>query len=476
MVISSFNLFSLATLVCSSTTKGILVTQTSRLSHLRITGCNESGVEIHLLSPNEMSSDLDSLEVFGNGRGINVISSGYYTRPLTITNSSIHDNYIRSKDLVSNSLGGYGITISGSMVYLGNVAIERNEGDGPGGGILVSSSSFVSGDLVAVVSNKATNGGGIYCLMSNVHVTRLVVENNVASRFGGGIFSSSCQVSMLRSLISTNLAGDSGGGLWIYMGWLNATLVDFLFNVAEIDGGGYLSNQASTWCRDTFWFKNTAQNANGGGLYAKDSTLMMTNTTLMNNSAAVNGGGVYTEGCSVMLWGADVAHQLATQGGGLYSYDSTVIIWYGAFDDNMASIYGGAAYTLITSLIIYNTSVVDNRVSGGDGGGSGSAFYLDGSTLVCTNVTFLHDGDGGTRLEDITCVNSSPNIYQGNSDFFSIPTIKCSYKCTALLVDVDNNQTRSCDPSSSASAAQVVDRCRSSTPCGGFRARRQKHN
>eukprot|EP01126_Amoeba_proteus_P058880 TRINITY_DN764_c0_g1_i14.p1 TRINITY_DN764_c0_g1~~TRINITY_DN764_c0_g1_i14.p1 ORF type:complete len:191 (+),score=16.50 TRINITY_DN764_c0_g1_i14:3-575(+) len=137
MVISSFNLFSLATLVCSSTTKGILVTQTSRLSHLRITGCNESGVEIHLLSPNEMSSDLDSLEVFGNGRGINVISSGYYTRPLTITNSSIHDNYIRSKDLVSNSLGGYGITISGSMVYLGNVAIERNEGDGPGGGILV---------------------------------------------------------------------------------------------------------------------------------------------------------------------------------------------------------------------------------------------------------------------------------------------------------------------------------------------------
>eukprot|EP01126_Amoeba_proteus_P054410 TRINITY_DN6695_c0_g1_i13.p1 TRINITY_DN6695_c0_g1~~TRINITY_DN6695_c0_g1_i13.p1 ORF type:complete len:384 (-),score=79.26 TRINITY_DN6695_c0_g1_i13:70-1221(-) len=377
--------------------------------------------------------------------------------------------------LVSNMMGGYGISIISSIVYLGNVNIERNEGYGPGGGIFISSSSVVSGNYLSVTNNKATNGGGIYCYMSGLNVTHLVAENNEALRFGGGIFTSSCQTSMYLSLISTNLAGNSGGGMWCYMGWLNATVVRFVYNHAEINGGGYSSNQATTWCQDTFWCENRVRIGNGGGLHTMDSTLMMTNTTLMNNSALVGGGGgVYTSGCSLMFWGSYVAHHVASEGGGIYSYDSTVIFWNSTFLDNTAKIYGGAAYTLTTTLVIYNTSVVNNHISSpGEGGGAG--FYLDGSTLVCTNVTFNSNVHHGNKKQDLMCVNSSPNIYQGNALFFSIPIVRCSYNCDVLLVDKNDNQTHLC-----GSLSDVVERTKiqcsgavGGCGCGCFRARRK---
>lgn len=121
----------------------------------------------------------------------------------------------------------------------------------------------------------------------------------------------------------------------------------------------------------------------GGGAYLKGSSNMFWNVTMRDN-VAQDGGGMYLPGatpCSARFFPFSLA-------------GSTIMIWNSSLVNNTATQFGGGFYTATSTLILYNASMEANRSPAGN---TGPAVYLQGSTLVITNVTIGDNRAGSVR-------------------------------------------------------------------------------
>jgi hypothetical protein len=212
---------------------------------------------------------------------------------LTVTNSTLDNNYAGSGD-------GGALYVNGGNVSLSNDTIESNKA-AVGGGLFVNGSGsagpatvtlsydtvesntasigaglYVAGGDVTlsydtVVSNAANqrivnNGGGLYVAGGNVTLSNDTLESNKATS-GGGLYVAGGNVTLTNDTVESNTATSDGGGLYVFRGGA-ATLSNDTFesNTASAYGGGIYIYPASTVDLDSFSVTNTINNTDESGL------------------------------------------------------------------------------------------------------------------------------------------------------------------------------------------------------------------
>ena len=403
---------------------GIKLLTEGYLKDFIISNFQKTAIIVNIENRNQMNCNLTNLIVSGNKQGISIISSGVFLHKVLVKNCLIFSN-------IFNTTGceGAGLQVRDSVIELTGNTIEKNKCEGNGGGVNVYDSQ-VYGDANSITNNYANFGGGLFGEMSQLYLSRLILENNNAMIDGGGLHTSSCETYLdLNGSISNNLAFGNGGGIWTYMGWTNATIVAFAFNKAS-NGGAIYATQATLWTNVTTWESNLASNGSGGAMALFSCTVMLNNTMTTHGEASLEGGAMYLFDCTTILWNISFVMNTAAGGGAVSVSEGTTIMWNSTVTYNIAtSLRGGAFQVNGSSWIAYSTVIHDNRAAHVN---DGAAFYLDVSTLVATNVTFINNIiDSTQKEEDVVCYDSSTNCYDTHP---TIPVIVCLQQCDALIV------------------------------------------
>jgi len=174
---------------------------------------------------------VDGLTMSGGDSSEGGAIYGYNPSTITVTNSTISDNYSRNN---GGGISSYGpITVANSTIS-GNTSSD--------------------------------NGGGIYG-KSAITVTGSTIRGNESREYGGGIHGRS-DITVTSSIISGNLAYDGAGGI---------------FGIGAV----VVSNSAI--------LNNSTYEYGGGIYAGYDETFILTNSTIVGNSAVSNGGGIRTQ-------------------------------------------------------------------------------------------------------------------------------------------------------------------------------------
>jgi uncharacterized repeat protein (TIGR01451 family) len=394
-------------------------------------------------------------------------AGGDYTNftTLMITNTMITGNnaggsggggYINYSDVMMNSVtatyndatggSGGGFYISGSYGTTASVSITGstitdNYTSSSGGGLYVNYSQLTISNNTVISNNDAAYGGGGLHLSSipMASITDSFVQGNYAGSRGGGLYASGITMFQVQNtVVSGNSTDGPGGGFYIGS-------VDTL----QITGGDISGNNAYA--------------GSGGGLYIGyvGVALTINGTTITNNTASDSGGGIQLDGANsgstITITNATISGNdaLTGTGGGFYFYDvGSVLIDGGAVTGNTAFYDGGgiALYEAVGSVTIQNVDVSGNIAMTGRGGGM-FLFYENGlyGDAVISNVTVNNNQAGdagggiffyGTNEYQMTISNStiSGNDAGGNGGGIYIEEIGASYLYGGGALIIDNTQ------------------------------------
>jgi predicted outer membrane repeat protein len=276
-------------------------------------------------------------------------------------------------------------------VFLSDVIIRNNVGNGNGGGaaftdsvVIMERSTFESsiannGGAIAAVGGVHTytdcvlhgnsaalassqgSGGALYVSGgAEVRMERASCTSNTASASGGctamtGNFSFAC----LDCTISSNVASNMGGGLYLIRSYKSEG--DILLTIL---GSNISSNQADS----------------GAGVYCSLTPATFRDCEISHNSAESIGGGIYASGMdSFSIIRTLVNHNSAVkgEGGGIYMSQSSMVISNGTLDHNKASANSGGAVYLVgpSYATIANCSLNNNFAS------VGSVLAMEGGSI-----------------------------------------------------------------------------------------------
>ena len=258
----------------------------------------------------------------GAGAGIYVALTGTVDSILTITNTQVTKNFV--KTTATPGPQGCGIYLSGTNTkaqvtltdvtvtenVMGNVSTSPTAAGGDGGGIYMDTVPVVmEGGEVSL--NVAYNGGGLALknqglqTPSKSSITNVLVRGNQAiGGGGGGIYfpnAFNSKLTLSRVTIQENTAGAAGGGgMLIDSG---APIIDgcqFIENSTTQDGGAIRSKvtSAANKVMGTTFSKNTASVA-GGAIYVSSASTAISawaNCIFSGNTSQSGGGGVILKG------------------------------------------------------------------------------------------------------------------------------------------------------------------------------------
>ena len=268
----------------------------------------------------------DSFIRYNGKEGIETTVNLTYTPALTVTGTTILNNYdggidsvgdvvILDTQVFSNSttyFGQGGVVNSAGTLEIQRSDIRWNLGVTCGGGVrLVGGATAQIRDSL-IANNTADNGAGLCLSGGDADVRRSAVIYNNAAGSGGGIYvgynNQAGNLDLSNSTVANNDAENNGGGIYAYAGTADLKNVTIARNNADIDnnatglGGGYM---VDTFQSVTVTMVNSlvALNNRGAG-------------TLSDCSGAVTSGGtnlvrVSNTGCTGFV-GSDLLGTVAT--------------------------------------------------------------------------------------------------------------------------------------------------------------------
>jgi hypothetical protein len=247
----------------------------------------------------------------------------------------------------------------------------------------------INDDLtVTGVNGKPTLNGG--------WVDRVITVNNNT-------------VSFTNIGIANGSSDSHGGGISQAGGTLNLVDVDFIANIAQINGGGLHLSAGAVMFGDNLYFYNNAADNNGGGIYVTGEFVSGGDVEIYNsyfyyNRAEANGGAIrgyevdnITLVDSYIFYNyADWNYDYLGGGGAIALVDSNLTaknsgkgLYSCAFEANWSSQYGAVLLDRSTADFTdcnfgYDTSVFDNTVHDITTYGSGFSYeYYDVASLTC---------------------------------------------------------------------------------------------
>jgi len=236
--------------------------------------------------------------------------------------------------------------------------------------------------------------------------------------WGGGLYCFQCDLA-LENIKFVKNEGKAGAGLFVNYGNPVLSNVEFVDNVASINGGGmHTHNGAKPILTDVIFSGNEA--VNGGGLmnYLNNDSVL-TNVQFLDNYAWSSGGGIFNaSGSDPFLNDVVFSGNDAYQGGGMYNSNSNPILTNDIFVDNNAE-QGGGIFNEISDPIITNVTLTGNSsTDGGEGGGMYNYWSSPNLTGVNFNANFADNSGGG-----MFNYSSSPTLtgvtFNGNSTYIS---------------------------------------------------------
>jgi predicted outer membrane repeat protein len=317
---------------------------------------------------NDTFSDAKSYgDASGEGGGAIYVDSEISDAALVMNNVSINGAYSNGSD----SDGGAGIYLSGTVATLENVSITNTDAYG---------------------TQDTSGGGGIYCAGCEVNLVNSLLSNTDAAGSGGAIYESSDSFVNVENSSIINGSGENAGA------------------IADFDAALLIDNSTV----DHF-----ASLESGGGALLADSTATVTidNSTLSNNDAtseiAGGGGAIEIEGSSTVNLNNDtLADNDADWGGAIYLDSGQLDSDYSTIVGNTARVvspnFGGGIYSsgdaaFVGTIIASNTSpqcAGDVIISGGYNLDSDNSCGFTGiGDLVSTpaNVGSLQNNGGPTK-------------------------------------------------------------------------------
>jgi hypothetical protein len=231
-----------------------------------------------------------------------MVGTTFVGAPMTMTGTIVRDNQALANG-ITGSGGGISNAGNGTMTIT-NSTIENNYSGGNGGGfsdennvgaLVVSNSVFRNNTAVG-------NGGGIQEGGPSTVITNSEIDGNTASGTGAGLFANGPGVTIQSSTFAHNTAAIGGGAI-------------------ELQTTGTAAS-GSTITNSTITDNNALNNggANGGGIEAPVTTftgsLQLTNDTIASNFAT-NGGGIFWAGAtgSISVLNTIIARNAAVAAG-----------------------------------------------------------------------------------------------------------------------------------------------------------------
>jgi len=230
----------------------------------------------------------NNLAQYGDGGAI------YNSGTVTDTGSTFSSNIATyNKSSASSSSNGGAIYNLGTLTDTGS-SFNNNTADtgtGLGAGIYNSGTLTVSGDTF--LENVAISGGGLYTSgTSAVSITGSTFNHNDAGLgVGGGIDNQGTRLTVTTSTFLFNFADLDGGGVE-NVGSALVSFDAFLSNISDADGGGLSNDNGTATVADSTFAGN-----DGSGLFNNPrGTLGLVYDTVADNS----GYGLYNEGTAIL--------------------------------------------------------------------------------------------------------------------------------------------------------------------------------
>ncbi|MCL2610177.1 MAG: S-layer homology domain-containing protein [Defluviitaleaceae bacterium] len=348
-----------------------------------------------------------------DGGAITVINSD-----LTLKNSIVNDNHLRTAAGAMNARDGGGIRVDNSVLNLENVEIFDNSAR-HGGAIFAQNGANVNiyEDVIIRNNNARGDGGAIHAITgSTVNLNSAIIRNNTATARGGGISLLTGSVLNMQdnSRIEGNTATNSGGGILA-----SGTNTGFTMN------GGVIYYNNTT---------NIGGVVGGGGIRVEANAVFTMNAgEIDGNMAGRFAGGVFIQGGHFTMNDGKITNNHGRLGGGvtLHSVGSTFTMYDGLIDGNRARYLGGGVnvehglftmhngkitnnhtYTLNNGAIPPSTAISDSRGGGG--------IFIQNNGTVIMNDGFIDnnssDGQGGgVRIHDISTFTMNNGTISNNT-------------------------------------------------------------
>lgn len=300
-------------------------------------------------------------------------------------------------DDVTVPAGTYALTIAGSLVITGDLALT-----GAGAGATTIDSSAVPFESVVEVSG------------ATVTISALTLTGGNTA-FGGGITNDGT-LTVANAAITGN-SGTSAGGIYNVGGSL--TIEDSTIAGNTGTSGGGINNEGGTLTVSDSTFSNNTGNQ-GGGIHNSDGTTTVTDSTFSDNDAT-DGAGILNSSGTVTVSGSTFSGNSANGGGGIENFThagpGTVEVTNCTFSGNSATSGAGISNWASFDAVVN----VSNTTIAGSTGGSGVFNYGSGATMTLTgtiladnaqydcDTSFVGVSSGGHNLDtDGSCGFSGP--------------------------------------------------------------------
>ncbi|NES94124.1 MAG: DUF4347 domain-containing protein [Desertifilum sp. SIO1I2] len=280
-------------------------------------------------------------------------------------------------------------------------------------------------DNLIISGNNATQ---IFNIGNNSTVTLrdlTLANGNIAAGFGGAI-NNSGNLTLINSTIRDSAAGLGGGGIHN-----NASGTLILNNsklqknrISTFGDGGGLNNQGGRVELNNSLIANNTSPVNGGGIFNQNGIISVNQTRFSDNVTPGDGGAIWNglQG-SIDIFAGTFSNNQAGNGGAIYnaagSQTSINNSQIGTLNNGNRANNGGGIRNL-GILNIQNSQIVDNRATGGEGGGisnfSNGQLTLTKSSITDNRARFgggIQTGQGNATISNSTLANNQASEHGG---------------------------------------------------------------
>ena len=285
-------------------------------------------------------------------------------------------------------------------------------------------------------NNIAYLDGGVFNLFdSHSKISQSVFNHNTAGRFGGVAcaLSYNGEIEISDSQFLSNKANDTGGAIYSLLASINARSTSFVNNTALAGGvvGSHCYQSGYLLFRNVLFENNMAENE-GGVFVTHDCFADIYDSVLTNNHAYNNGGSMLLNGGQTLIKNSTLSQNTAGNDGGVVmSYRSEISIEDCTFTDNEAVNEGGMMWNDQCYTTIHKTSFERNTAN------AGGAIYADQGQLEFNDTMFVNNkASAGAALwaKKSNAIRGHSVTFTHNSANFSVIFF---LKCTTSLRNID---------------------------------------
>ena len=351
-----------------------------------------------LTAGNRSKVDISVCEISNNSAPLGGAVYSFKSDVEVHAGADIHSNTASDKGGGIYITEGADYYQDGGVIGKSGFPNTSNEGGGVymNGGVMTMEGGTISYNTATKnETNEGGNGGGFYVTGGLVNVAGGFIRNNVADVSGGGFYvdaASTTDTTFIKggAQVIYNRA-QNGGGAYISNGILSIeeTGTAIAYDTAYISGGGIYMANGMVYDTLATLSGNVSRSSNGGAFYIGDGSIMIAKANITDNSAPNgNGGGVYVgagNGVVTLKDGATVSGNTAINGGGLCVNGGSILYDHGTITGNTATGNGGGIYA--NADVAFNGGTVSENTAQ-----SGGGLYANAGTVDFSSGMFSQNG------------------------------------------------------------------------------------